>query len=135
MASCKICGIQGLNQPESLALEACDRCRAMLGIVPMPPTRRPVRPCMRCNATRFVRAIPREQTEDKAALFAATLGGTQQTTAKQIGSEIPLGTLELYICAACGFVEWYCHDPSSIPIGPAYMTEIVDHDSSHVPYR
>ena len=131
MASCKICGIEGLNQPESLALEACDQCRETLGIVEMPPTRRPNMPCMRCNRWRFVRAIPREQNDVNSALFVATLGADRLRGARQIASEVPLGTLELYICESCGFVEWYCHQPQDIPIGPAYMTEVIDHEPKH----
>ncbi|MGN6105742.1 MAG: hypothetical protein ACTHU0_11600 [Kofleriaceae bacterium] len=44
------------------------------------------------------------------------------------------GVLEMYICARCGFIEWYCQDPESIPIGPEYMTEIIDHAPDE-PYR
>ncbi len=36
------------------------------------------------------------------------------------------GWLEAYVCRACGFVEWYCCDPDKLPIGPEYMTELVD---------
>lgn len=44
------------------------------------------------------------------------------------------GSLETYVCKGCGFVEWYCQDPESVPIGPEYMTELVDYDSG-TPYR
>ena len=44
------------------------------------------------------------------------------------------GVLEMYICTSCGFVEWYCQDPESIPIGPENMSEIVDYTPTE-PYR
>ena len=44
------------------------------------------------------------------------------------------GTLDASTCLACGFVEWYVQDPSEIPIGPEYMSELVD-DSPHAAYR
>jgi hypothetical protein len=44
------------------------------------------------------------------------------------------GVFEAYICKKCGFVEWYCHAPEQIPIGPEYMTEDVDVEGD-APYR
>jgi hypothetical protein len=43
------------------------------------------------------------------------------------------GTLETYVCESCGFIEWYCQDPKSIPIGHAYNTEIIEVNDQ--PYR
>jgi hypothetical protein len=46
------------------------------------------------------------------------------------------GTLEMYVCRRCGFVEWYCADPERVPIGPAYMTEDIDYERSDAgPFR
>ena len=44
------------------------------------------------------------------------------------------GVLEVYICYACGAVEWYCGDVATIPIHPWLMTEVVDYDAG-TPYR
>lgn len=40
----------------------------------------------------------------------------------------------MYICRKCGFIEWYCNDPDTVPIGPYYMTEAIDHGSD-TPFR
>jgi hypothetical protein len=44
------------------------------------------------------------------------------------------GQLESYTCLACGYVEWWCPDPAEIPIGPEYMSELVDYTPG-APYR
>ncbi len=44
------------------------------------------------------------------------------------------GWLEAYACLGCGFVEWYCLDPQSVPIGPEYMTDLIDYTTDQ-PYR
>jgi hypothetical protein len=143
MASCKLCHVDYTQNPEpaTLATGVCGECRTKLGIIPMPPPRRRARPCSQCNGSRFVRALPREFTAtggDFASAHAAPMTATvvPETSAKLFFSgrtvaaptlKYGLGVLEMYICSGCGFVEWYCLDPESIPIGPEYMTEIVDH--------
>jgi hypothetical protein len=52
-----------------------------------------------------------------------------------IGPEHARGLLEMYVCRHCGFVEWYCLDPARLPIGPQYMTEIVEYESQERPFR
>ena len=52
-----------------------------------------------------------------------------------IDSRKACGYLEQYICRKCGFIEWYCNDPEHIPIGPQYMTELVDYGARDTPYR
>lgn len=42
--------------------------------------------------------------------------------------------LETYTCLRCGFVEWYVEDPTEIPIGPEYMSDIVDYSGDN-PHR
>ncbi len=37
----------------------------------------------------------------------------------------PLGLLEAYVCRACGHTELFTREPESIPIGPAYGTELI----------
>jgi len=53
---------------------------------------------------------------------------------QELNARTGKGVLEMYICRACGFVEWYCQDPTELPIGPHYMTQIVDY-TSREPYR
>ena len=43
------------------------------------------------------------------------------------------GILEMYVCRDCGYVDWYCTDPKSVPIGPQFMTELVEPEGG--PYR
>lgn len=118
-------------------------------MVPMPDRMRPPRPCGRCNATRFIRAIPREYTADggdysseRVAPMTVTAAAGQRERLFFGGYDVATpniasqgyGLLEMYICTGCGVVEWYCHDPHRVPIGPEYMTEIVD-VTPDSPYR
>jgi hypothetical protein len=64
---------------------------------------------------------------DEASLWRAKSVGVQLLTTGH-------GVLETYVCAGCGFVEWYCQDPTSIPIGPEYMSDILDY-ATDTPYR
>lgn len=94
---------------------------------------------------RFVRIVPREFTIRRGIGIAlAPLSATREIRVKvhadgrrelmDIEEARPLGLFETYICSACGFVEWYCQDPSAIPIGPTHMSDIVDY-STDTPYR
>jgi hypothetical protein len=140
---CKLCQADCTEypEPETVATSICGECRGKLGIIPMPPTRRRAKPCVRCNALRFVRVLPRELTAtgydhvtSRAAPMTATL--VPETSEKLIFSgrnvgeptlTTGVGMLEMYICTGCGLVEWHCLDPESIPIGPEYMTEVIDY--------
>ncbi len=44
------------------------------------------------------------------------------------------GLLEMYVCRRCGYVEWYCSDPQNIPVGPQFMTDLVE-QADGGPYR
>ena len=79
---------------------------------------------------KFVRAIPRELT-DQAAPMTLTYDVTRAAASNVKGG---YGRLEAWACLACNFVEWYCQDTDRIPIGPEYMTELVDYESD-APYR
>jgi hypothetical protein len=127
-------------EAETVASGVCSLCRQKLGIVAMPPARRRPVPCTRCNGLRFIRAIPREHDNTPAPMVLThPVSTTRMFVSQDLEAVVPshrlgLGLLETYVCAACGFVEWYCHDPSSLPIGPEYMTEIVDYTGEQ-PYR
>ena len=141
---CKICDAEPLVD---LGNTICPGCRTKLGIIPMPPPRRRAAPCLRCNATRFVRVIPREYTatggdwaSERVAPMTATVDPSSEPRLLFRGRVVHTpdigqghGLLEMYICSGCGFVEWYCHNPERIPIGPEYMTEVIDESSA--PYR
>jgi hypothetical protein len=117
-----------------------------IGIVEMPPARRPLKPCLHCNEMRFVRVIPREFTtsdrDGKTVVAPMTLTQVPYVTNKLIvgrtvepvSIKLGDGTLETYTCLACGYVEWWCQNPIQIPIGPEYMSEIVE-PVSGAPYR
>jgi hypothetical protein len=120
-----------------------------LGIIEMPPPRRRAAPCVKCNGMRFVRVIPREHTVTASLdanlpeIAPMTLTQRPQLTAKFFGPGNAVrapsvvlgdGMLETYTCVKCGYVEWYVEDPSEIPIGPEFMSDIVDYESDK-PYR
>jgi hypothetical protein len=160
MATCKLCHAARLETEPELVQTICAACATKIGTTPMPPPRRPDVPCPRCKGTRFIRVFPRERFVLDASHnrwlggdFGA-LGVTYAPMAAtydvsivrlQVGVMIgapevrgldltrPRGLIARYICSGCGFVELFCEDPESIPIGPEYMSDIVDY--SPKPYR
>lgn len=147
MPTCRICARAIEAYPGTFNI--CLECANTLGVMPMPPTRRPARPCLRCNATRFVRTIPREYTGPGRDYVSERVAPMKLTATPHVtpplfygGNNVSApditnqghGTLEAYACLGCGAVEWYCLDPERIPIGPEYMTEIVD-CAPDAPYR
>jgi hypothetical protein len=150
MPHCRICN-QELFGSSSLP-GVCTECVTTLGLVPMPPPRRPAQPCAKCNGMRFIRAIPREYTASgigdstRSVIAPMALTARPRLTKRGIfffgGNEASqpdlqrqsCGTLEAYVCVGCGFLEWYCQDPESIPTGPEYMTEAIDY-GGETPYR
>ena len=133
--------------PEFTSLGMCSRCAHRLGVVAMPPSARPPLPCARCGHTILLRAIPRELSEPtsgkddsqgNAPMFVTyrvnvTDGFFGRFVDAAEGSA-GMGLLEMFVCRACGFVEWYCNDAANLPVGPQYMTEEIDVSSS-TPYR
>jgi hypothetical protein len=140
---CSVCQGKTTKAPEPATLETgiCGDCRTTLGIVPMGQPKRPALPCTRCNCMTFIRVVPREYTERKNAdatttpiAVAMTATQSPQTSTSWFGGRTPSanaraghGIMEMYICQGCGFVEWYCREPNEIPIGTAYMTELLDY--------
>jgi hypothetical protein len=141
---CKLCQ---RNEPEPNGI--CNECMDRLGIIEMPPARRPARPCAKCNGLKFVRVIPREHTigaggdMNVAEIAPMTLTQRPKVDHKVFGKGMAVqapsvvlgdGMLETYTCLACGYVEWWCEDPSEIPIGPEFMSELVDY-TPETPFR
>lgn len=144
MALCKLCD---RNEPEPNGI--CNPCMDELGIIEMPPPRRKTAPCLKCNGLKFVRVIPREHSvrpgidRNQAEIAPMTLTQTPKIEHKLLGKGMNVtapsvvlgdGMLETYTCLACGYVEWWCEEPTEIPIGPEYMSDLVDY-SSDTPYR
>ncbi len=144
METCKLCE---KRKPERNGI--CDNCMAGLGIIEMPPPRRPAAPCMKCSGMQFVRVIPREYAvypigeANFPEIAPMTLTQRPHVSPRFLGKgntvDAPRvllgdGLLETYTCLQCGYVEWYVEDPSEIPIGPEYMSEIVEY-KSEPPYR
>ena len=129
-------------------MQACQVCATKIGIIPMPPSRRPHAPCTRCNSLQFMRVIPREHTTTRigdtntqlsAPLFLthapSTYHGFFGSHVKEIEvEETGYGLLETFICRKCGLVEWYCHDIERMPAHPHLMSEAIDYESD-APYR
>src|SRR5262245_45323369 len=140
---CRLCeDVPLVHEPDFGGADGiCTHCREALGLVAMPPPRRPPRPCMRCNGMIFVRVMPRAvvgQLGDgpRSALaqpMTATFTPAVRDRLFLAGRVVVIGRgrgqLELYVCRGCGFAEWYCQDPESIPIGPEFLTDVVDYGS------
>ncbi|MBA3822016.1 MAG: hypothetical protein H0X17_24235 [Deltaproteobacteria bacterium] len=133
--TCPVCKNRRLWTPEERGLSLCTACAASLAVKPMPAPRRPTVPCVKCNGLSFVRAVPREiapmlghETHQVTSSVTVTFGGKRGDDG-QVNADPRrrFGQLEMYICKGCGFVEWYCTDPERIPIGPHFMTELVEY--------
>jgi hypothetical protein len=145
MAMCKLCD---RNEAEPNGI--CVKCMDELGIIEMPPARRKAAPCVKCNGMKFIRVIPREHTVkadrdfNTPELAPMTLTQAPKLQPKLIGRGMSVsapsivlgdGMLETYTCIACGYVEWWCENPTEIPIGPEYMSELVDYWPDAPPNR
>ena len=145
VVTCKVCDDEIYN-PANQTLGICRACSEPLGIIAMPPPRRPARPCAACNKLRFIRVIPREYSAYGHVALASPMYLTRDTDAKDRalfqGKSVATtpsladgrGLLEAYVCASCGRIEWYCHDPEAIPIGAEFMSDVVDYEHGE-PYR
>ena len=144
--ACKLC-----NREEPRPNGLCTTCMTELGVIEMPPAGRRASPCLKCNGLKFVRVIPREYTMTQGGdwntpeIAPMTLTQDPRVSARLVfaGNDVNPpslkaghghGMLEAYTCLTCGFVEWYCADAKDIPIGPEYMSELVDYASA-TPYR
>jgi len=141
MEKCAACKRDLTDDDRSIKL--CPSCANALGVIDMPPARRKFAPCRACNGRSFIRAIPREvapdlvqRGEQVTSPMAVTIGAQ---TLGWLGTTIiadtrkACGILEIYVCRGCGYTEWYCADPASVPIGPQFMTELVESETG--PYR
>jgi hypothetical protein len=45
------------------------------------------------------------------------------------------GALSMYVCRACGYVQWFADAPGKIPIGPEAHTRLVTPATPPTPYR
>lgn len=143
---CTLCNVDMYDAP-SLARGTCDECAKRIGMVPMPELTRPARPCMRCNGLDFVRVIPRETTSspgEYGRAYSAPMFVTYAPTVREgwlNNYTQPLdimqgyGMLEMFICHACGFIEWYCPTVQQIPIHSHLNTERVNYASKDGPFR
>lgn len=147
---CPFCDQNTLRTDEERAMQACRECAPKIGLIPMPPSRRPPAPCGRCSSMTFIRAIPREHSTERQGEWNAQLSapmyvthtpskykGWFSNTVNQLEIEkTGVGLLETYICKKCGFVEWYCIDVENIPIHPHVMSEEIDYAArGEGPYR
>ena len=144
MDSCKLC--EKLPPKQN---GICEKCMSELGIIEMPPPRRRAAPCVKCSGVKFVRVIPREYTvlpvgdANFSEIAPMTLTQKPKLSSKFFGKGKSVGAprvlegdglLETYTCLQCGYVEWYVENPAEIPIGPEFMSDIVDY-LSDAPYR
>jgi hypothetical protein len=145
---CPLCEKRNLTTPAHRAMMACAICARQLGLIPLPPARRPPLPCVRCNQRQFVRVIPREYTINPDPqydgqitapmylTYAPTASrGILRSQADKVDVRVNgVGLLEAYVCRKCGAVEWYCADAENIPAHPHLMSELVDCEGDN-PYR
>jgi len=126
----------------------CAACQKTFGLPPGSwVTRRPPRPCGRCDNDELIHAVVRERGADTwRSQRLAPLGVTyrKQSVVSVSGHareldepdlRDPAGIFEVFVCRACGFTEWYVIDPENVPIGPEYATELVRSGRRGGPWR
>jgi hypothetical protein len=147
---CHLCGEDRLRSQRELDQGVCARCREAPGFWSLPPLSRRLRACAGCGGREFIRALAQERASagiGHPVPYVSPLGvafrrrTTLATFSREPRVEVngkdmheQLGWLEMLICRACGAVSWFAIDPSSIPIGPEFGTElcrVADED----PYR
>lgn len=145
---CELCDTNFLVSAGAKQMQACEECARKIGIIPMPPARRPPAPCQRCNGQQFLRVIPREHASQRygeqnvqisAPMFVTHRPTTHRSWLQKGVNPIEhdsqgVGMLETYLCRKCGFVEWYCSDVERIPAHPHLMSEMIDY-AGETPYR
>lgn len=142
---CSACQSKTVEDPTGI----CYRCREVAGVKVLGPELRPRVPCTRCHGLQIVRVVPRTGGDRQYSASSVTnpvrpLAATFEfqvsnhgifgTTQMMVDALHGVGELELYICRGCGFSEWFCANAAEIPIGPGYMTQLIDM-SSDTPYR
>jgi len=136
--ACKLCN---RNEPRPNGL--CLECMTALGVIEMPPAARRASPCLKCNGLAFVRVVPREYTVRKSMDWNApeiapmTLTQDPEVVERLLfaGNTVTGPRIENASGhGMLGFVEWWVANAKQIPIGPEYMSELVDYTSS-APYR
>ncbi len=146
---CELCNTHQLSTDAEQAMRACQVCADRIGLIPMPPSRRPRAPCDRCNKSSFIRVIPREHSTTRvgdgnaqvsAPMYVThmpdTYRGFFSSEVKPVAvEESGIGLLEVYVCRGCGATEWYCVDVEKIPIDPHLMTELIEYGDGDGPYR
>ncbi|MGE0870575.1 MAG: hypothetical protein AB7P03_18565 [Kofleriaceae bacterium] len=132
--TCVICQLAPLITALQRDRKACDQCAVKTGLIAFGPPRRRVASCSKCNHPQLVRFFPRElgtthgQWTDPSVPCYGPMFATYRVPDDRgpVHPRSGFGILEAYACRSCGFVEWYCQDPEKIPIGPEYMTELID---------
>lgn len=138
---CRICARRLTSRA---AGGVCPTCRTRFGLPESLIGSRPRLPCARCHHGELIRCVARQRIAvHHLAPLAATyerklktriLTGQEDIEYEPLpDAEAPIAVFTAYVCRGCGFTEWYADRPDSIPIGPAYATELVAVDRP--PYR
>jgi hypothetical protein len=45
------------------------------------------------------------------------------------------GSLRMYVCRGCGYVQWFADAPDEIPVGAEYSTRVIKGPSPGGPFR
>lgn len=144
VGTCKLCQKSTFINKNA----ACDDCLKRLGFdVPIPDAE-PLRDgCARCRHPSLIRVMLRERTAsryarglEELAPLAVTFGmgfdhGYFSGQRPEEKPAEPIGILEGRICRRCGFMDLYVQNPSEIPIGLEYGTELLETEEPATPYR
>lgn len=75
--------------------------------------------CPLCAHDRIVESWPSDWDGGNANRLSAT------NSVSKWGKVTDHGPMAAYICAQCGYTQWFTASPGEIPIGPEFRTRLV----------
>ena len=78
--------------------------------------------CIKCCSTKIIESIPGDYAHNNHEIEMRVTANPRWLLAGRNPNDVSYGKLRLYVCAECGYTEWWTLDPEKIPIGEEYKT-------------
>jgi hypothetical protein len=92
--------------------------------------------CPLCDHNEIIEAVPAEFSDAGEIVAAVTYDPRWLLQGLGRNSRRPRGVLVIYVCRACGYLQWFAKDPDQIPIDEEHCTRLVKgRERSRDPFR